>query len=162
MKTLYMVRHAKSSWEHNLPDRERPLAKRGLKDVGLMSSHIAKTHPAPEYIWTSDANRAHTTALFFKESFGIDDAHFIVKPSLYDFGGNQVLSTVKECDDSIDHLMIFGHNHAFTSLANMLGTQYLDNLPTCGFVHIDFNVTSWKEIAQGNTKHVLFPKEIRS
>ncbi len=161
MKTLYMVRHAKSSWDHDVSDRERPLSKRGLKDVANMSEHIARQQPAPEYIFTSDANRAHTTALYFKESFGMDDDHFVIKSSLYDFGGGQVLETIKACDDQIDRLMIFGHNHAFTSLANMLGSTQLDNVPTCGFVSIEFNTDSWKDIAQGKTTHVLFPKEIR-
>ena len=161
MKTLYMVRHAKSSWEYDVSDRERPLAQRGLNDAANMSAHLADNHAAPQYIWTSDANRAHTTALFFKDAYGIDDAHFVTKPSLYDFGGGQVLETIKSCDDQIDHLMIFGHNHAFTSLANMLGNVTIDNVPTCGFVCIDFDIESWKNCKQGKTTHVLFPKEIR-
>lgn len=156
-----MVRHAKSSWDRPLSDRERPLAARGLRDVALMSAYIAKNKPKPDLLWTSDANRAHTTALYFKEAYRVEDSLFEIRPNLYDFGGSQVLEEIKSCDNAVNHLMIFGHNHAFTSLTNMLGSEYIENLPTCGFVHLEFNVDSWREINSGSTRFILVPKEIR-
>ncbi len=161
MKTLYMVRHAKSSWEFDVIDRERPLNKRGLNDAEAMSFAISEQIERPDLMLSSPANRAHTTALFFKTAFNMPDSGFIETEALYDFGGDQVLEVISQCDNSIDSLMIFGHNHAFTSIANMLGSVAIGNVPTCGFVHIESNVSSWKDFANGKTKHTLFPKQIR-
>lgn len=161
MKTLYLVRHAKSSWEHNLPDRERPLKGRGLNDAEAMSLEISNRITAPELCISSPANRAHTTFLFFKEAMELDDDNCRVDDRLYDFGGSSVMEVVRETPNSVNSLMIFGHNHAFTSIVNMLGNVYIDNLPTCGFAAIEFKQDNWSDIAEGKTVMMLFPKEIR-
>lgn len=161
MKTLYLVRHAKSSWEFNLPDRERPLKKRGLNDAEAMALEISKRINPPQLCISSPANRAHTTFLFFKEALELDDSICSVDERLYDFGGTSVMEVIRETPKEIDSLMIFGHNHAFTSIVNLLGNVYLDNLPTCGFAAIEFQQDSWADIADGNTLMTLFPKEIR-
>ena len=106
-------------------------------------------------------NQIHTTFLFFKEALELNDAACRVDERLYDFGGNSVMEVIHETPDQINSLMIFGHNHAFTSIVNLLGNVYLDNLPTCGFAAIEFPQQSWKDIANGKTIMTLFPKEIR-
>ena len=161
MKTLYMVRHAKSSWEFDVSDRERPLNKRGLRDAEAMSLHLSNAIERPDLMLSSPANRAHTTALFFKTTFDMPDAQFREEEALYDFGGSGVMDVIKSCPETVNSLMIFGHNHAFTSIANMLGNRYIDNVPTCGFVHIQAAVKTWKDFANGTTKFMLFPKELR-
>ena len=57
--------------------------------------------------------------------------------------------------------MIFGHNHAFTSISNIFGTAYMDNLPTSGLVKIDFEIEDWKDLKKGVTKLIIIPKELR-
>ena len=161
MKTLYLVRHAKSSWEHNVSDRERPLKGRGLNDAEAMALEISKRIQAPKLVISSPANRAHTTFLFFKEAFSLADERCRVDERLYDFGGQSVMEVIQETSNEIDSLMIFGHNHAFTSIVNMLGDKYLDNLPTCGFAAIEFQQDDWSELKNGKTITTLFPKEIR-
>ena len=69
MKTLYMARHAKSSWEHDVIDHERPLKKRGNKDAKLVSKHVAPLVETPQLIVSSDATRALSTAMYFKKAF---------------------------------------------------------------------------------------------
>ena len=64
-------------------------------------------------------------------------------------------------DDHINKVVIFGHNHAFTSLANSLGDTYIDNLPTSGLVMIEFQVDKWQDVIQGTTKLVLTPKDFK-
>ena len=161
MKTLYMVRHAKSSWKHDVIDHQRPLKGRGKNDGKLMSQKLAVEIEQPQQIVTSDAMRALSTANYFKEAFGIDEANFKVTHDLYDFSGHKVIDVIKGLDDQWDKVMIVGHNHAFTSIANMFGNTYVENVPTCGFVQLEFDVDQWSEITVGITKKTLFPRELK-
>jgi len=161
MKTLYMVRHAKSSWKHDVIDHERPLKERGKRDGVLVSEYIKEKLVPPEKIITSDAVRALSTASYFKDAFDIADADFMTNHSLYDFSGRNVIDIIKNLNDSLDRVMIVGHNHAFTSIANMLGNTYIDNVPTCGFVQLEFDESSWKSITTGKTIMTVFPKDLK-
>jgi phosphohistidine phosphatase len=161
MKTLYMVRHAKSSWKHDVPDHQRPLKGRGHSDAELVSGIVQKELKPPQKIITSDANRARSTAEYFKKAFGVSDENFILNHELYDFSGQNVMRIIKGLDNSLKRVMIVGHNHAFTSIANMLGNEYLDNLPTSGFVMLKFDVDSWNDITTGKTKKVVFPRHLK-
>jgi len=156
-----MVRHAKSSWKHDVIDHKRPLKGRGIRDAALVSEALKDNVTAPERIITSDAVRAHTTALYFKEAFNVSDSNFTTNHSLYDFSGQQVMNIIKNLDNANDTVMIVGHNHAFTSVANMLGNKYIENVPTCGFVMIRFNENSWSDISTGTTKKTLFPRDLK-
>lgn len=160
MKTLYMVRHAKSSWKHDVIDHQRPLKKRGKKDASLVSNQVKEMEP-PQKILSSDANRAQSTSQYFKDSFSIKNSDFETTGNLYDFSGTEVIKTINNLDDSLDIVMIVGHNHAFTSVANMLGNKYIDNLPTCGFVKIEFDADSWTKIKNGETVTTVFPRDLK-
>jgi len=162
MKTLYMVRHAKSSWKHDVIDHQRPLKGRGKRDGALVSEHVAGFIESPEKMISSDAVRALSTAQYFKESFKISDEDFSTNHELYDFSGQNVMKVIKELDDDLEKVMIVGHNHAFTSIVNMLGNEYIDNLPTCGFVIIEFKVNSWSAISTGKTTEMVFPRDLKN
>ncbi|EDM44085.1 putative phosphohistidine phosphatase, SixA [unidentified eubacterium SCB49] len=161
MKTLYMCRHAKSSWKHDVTDHQRPLKGRGKRDGVLMSAHVTKKMPAPELIISSGAVRALSTAQYFKDAWKLSDEQFIANNDLYDFSGQEVMKVIKKLDDDKDRVLIVGHNHAFTSIANMLGSEFMDNLPTCGFVAIEFDVASWKEVIRGKTVERVFPRDLK-
>jgi phosphohistidine phosphatase len=161
MKTLYMVRHAKSSWKHDVIDHQRPLKGRGKRDGRMVSAYVQEKLLPPQRIITSDAVRALSTAMYFKEAFDITDADFMTNHSLYDFSGRNVIDIIKNLNDSLDRVMIVGHNHAFTSIANMLGNSYIDNVPTCGFVQLEFDESSWKSITTGITIMTVFPKDLK-
>lgn len=161
MKTLYMVRHAKSSWKHDVIDHKRPLKKRGFEDSKLVSEYVAENFSAPNLIISSDANRALTTANYFKDAFQLTDAFFEVNHDLYDFSGHRVMDIIKNLDNDLDAVMVVGHNHAFTSIANMLGNKYIENVPTCGFVKLEFNEDSWREITSGITVKTVFPRDLK-
>ncbi len=161
MKTLYMVRHAKSSWKENVVDHQRPLKKRGENDAALVSKYVKNEVEPPQRIISSDANRALTTANYFKESFNISDSDFKTDHNLYDFSGQQVVSIIKNLDNNLDTVMIVGHNHAFTSVANMFGNKYIDNVPTSGFVMIQFDENDWKNISTGTTIKTIFPRNLK-
>ncbi len=156
-----MVRHAKSSWKHDVIDHKRPLKKRGDNDAILVSNYVSKEVKKPNKIISSDAVRALTTAEYFKKAFNISEDDFVVNHNLYDFSGHKVMDIIKNLDNSLDRVMIVGHNHAFTSVANMLGNKYIDNVPTCGFVEIQFDDTQWNTISTGTTIQTIFPRDLK-
>lgn len=161
MKTLILVRHAKSSWEYDVIDRERPLKKRGLNDAEIISSEFKKTKFIPDAVYSSPANRAYSTCQIFMEKLKIPIEEVTIVEDLYDFGGHSVTGFIKSLNNEIDSVMIFGHNHAFTSISNIFGSEYIDNVPTSGLVKIKFDVKKWDNIKKGKTELVLFPKDYR-
>jgi len=161
MKTLYLVRHAKSSWKHDVIDHKRPLKGRGKRDAALVSNYLIDEVKAPQKIITSDAARALETAIYFKKAFAIDDFDFETNHNLYDFSGQQVMEIIKNLPKAVKRVMIVGHNHAFTSIANMLGNTYIDNVPTCGFVQLQFDEAHWNDITTGKTIRTLFPRDLK-
>jgi len=161
MKILYILRHAKSSWEEGVEDHSRGLKSRGKEDAKLVSEHISKLVNTPQKIISSDANRAQTTARYFKDVFQVSEKDFILNPDLYDFGGRQVLKVIKSIDDSLDCVMIVGHNNALTSIVNMLGDADINNLPTCGFVEIQFNTETWEFANFGKTTTIVYPRDLK-
>lgn len=161
MKTLYLVRHAKSSWKHDVDDHKRPLKKRGKSDAKLVSNKVQTVIEPPQKLISSDATRALSTAKCFKKALKIDDKNFETNHDLYDFSGQDVMRIIKSLDDELDSVMIFGHNHAFTSLVNMLGSQYIENVPTSGFVMLQFDEEQWSAITTGKTIKTIFPRDLK-
>lgn len=161
MKRLILVRHGKSSWEHTLPDDQRPLKKRGERDGMLVANAFEKHLKKPVTVWSSPAIRALDTAKIFKHVLNIEDRDFHIKSSLYTFESNDLLNQIQNCDPTIDSLMVFGHNPAMTNVVNKLGDSHIDNVPTTGLTVIDFQSDSWKNLKNGKTILSLFPKNLR-
>ncbi len=160
MKRLILVRHGKSSWEHEVTDDKRPLLKRGIKDGECIAKAFETFFNKPTIVWSSPAVRALETAKIFKEKLKIEDQNFIIKPVLYTFDKNDLLKQIESCDSQVQTLMVFGHNPAMTGLVNQLGNQYFENIPTTGLTVIDFETESWKELKNGKTILNLFPKNL--
>lgn len=161
MKTLYLVRHAKSSWEFDLDDHERPLNERGLSDAPKMGAYIREKITLPQRIVSSDAVRAKTTALLYLKELGIPEERLELSHQLYDFNGTGLDGFIRSCDDEIDRLMVFGHNNALTYWVNQYGNKPIDNVATAAFTEITFNVKHWSEIDLGETKLYIKPKQIK-
>ena len=161
MKTIILVRHAKSSWENNLSDRQRPLKNRGLNDAKKVSDAFSKLEYLPETYFSSPAKRALETSEIFLETLKIDPSKLTIVEDLYDFDGNNVLKFIKSLNNATKSVMIFGHNHAFTSISNIFGDVYLDNLPTSGLVKINFEIDNWEDLKKGTTEFIIIPKELK-
>jgi len=161
MKTLYLVRHAKSSWEFDLTDHQRPLNDRGLRDAPRVAAYVAEKMKLPDFVMSSDAMRAKTTAFFFAQAFGINENDIVLNQKLYDFGGSQLIQEIRACNDTIDCLMVFGHNNAMTNVVNTYGDRYTDNVPTAGFTAIQFETEHWADINQGKVIFSCTPKELK-
>ncbi|MBT2161666.1 SixA phosphatase family protein [Zobellia barbeyronii] len=161
MKTLVMVRHGKSSWDYSVSDKDRPLQERGVNDALLVSSEFKSQAQKVDAIFSSPANRALHTCMIFVRQLNLPLSSVQIKNELYDFSGESVFDFIANLDDSLDSVMIFGHNHAFTHVANSLGNSYIDNVSTSGLVHLNFNVDNWNSVEKGITKQTIFPKDLR-
>ncbi|HET8839693.1 MAG TPA: histidine phosphatase family protein [Flavobacteriaceae bacterium] len=161
MKKLILVRHGKSSWKTQHDDRNRPLKKRGHTDGELVAKAFAPFFSEETKVFTSPAVRAKTTAQIFKSVLKINDSDFNIAEELYTFDDERILEFIKSRNNNLDEIMLFGHNPAFTALADDLGSQDLDNLPTTGLMIIEFPVSTWKEIKKGTTVLRLFPKDLK-
>ncbi len=161
MKTLVLVRHGKSSWEYAVGDRDRPLLESGINDALLVGSNFGRQGPKIDAVYSSPANRALHTCMIVMGQLGIPFDRLRVTNNLYDFSGESVLRFIRELDDRLHTVMIFGHNHAFTHIANSLGNTYIDNVPTSGLVQLRFDISNWGSVDKGTTKEILFPKQLR-
>jgi len=161
MKKLILVRHAKSSWKHDVIDHERPLNTRGYNDAERVSNHLKKSNLIIDKILSSDAVRAKTTANAFIINLKIDNDLMALNHSLYDFSGQNLIKIIKEVDASISTLMVFGHNHAITDFVNTYGDKYIENVPTCGVTIIDFAIDNWADLNTGKTVYTLSPKDLK-
>lgn len=162
MKKIIFVRHAKSSWEFDVGDRDRPLNSRGVEDASIIASQLPKKQIKIDAIFSSPANRALSTCKIFLKQLKKPEDTAVISEELYDFGGESVLGFIKKIDNTYNTVLLFGHNYAFTSLVNILGDQIIDNLPTSGLVAIDFDITAWRYLKFGYTKIVLFPRDFKS
>ena len=161
MRTIVLVRHGKSSWKNDVSDRKRPLNQRGKNDAKLVASHFMKQNSAPIFIFSSPAKRAVDTCKIFVRAFNLSEKSINIEEGLYDFGGESVIAFIRNLPDSCSDIAIFGHNHAFTSISNIFGSIFIDNLPTSGLVKINFDVDSWSDISHGETELILIPKALK-
>ncbi|MFL1895486.1 SixA phosphatase family protein [Aquimarina sp. 2-A2] len=161
MKKLILIRHAKSSWKFDVTDHQRPLKKRGKNDAKLIGKRLRKLGITADKIICSDAKRTQMTAAIILDELEIKNTDFSLDHALYDFEGTHVFESIIATNAEIDTLMVFGHNYALTALANTLGDQVIDNIPTAGVVIIEFANKRWSSISVGKTLLTLFPKELR-
>lgn len=162
MKRLYLVRHAKSSWDDpDLADFERPLNKRGKRDAPFMAQRIAELGARPDIIISSPAKRAILTARAFADALEYPHNNIVQDKAVYLADVSGLLQIIRSIDDSNEQAMIFGHNPGFTSLANFLGKRSIDNIPTCGVYCLDFDDLSWSKVGRnkGTVRFFDYPKK---
>jgi len=156
MKTLYLARHAKSSWKHpELSDIERPLNKRGKRDAPYIGNLLKEKGVKPNILISSPAVRARKTAVVIAERIDYTKSKILIDDKIYESSSTELLNIIKSFDDKYNSVMMFGHNPGFTLLNNYLTDSYIDNIPTCGIVGIRFN-SSWKKINGGSGKAFFF------
>lgn len=162
MKSLTIVRHAKSSWKHpGLTDRERPLNKRGERDAPVMARRVAKAGIRPSQIISSPAVRAWTTAKIFARELGYPAEFLQREDGLYLASLDNLLDVVATQDAGFNHLMLFGHNPGLTDFVNYLVPGLTSNLPTSGVVSVNLQSDSWMLYDRPPTELALheFPKK---
>ena len=138
------------------------MKKRGINDIALVSKAFRDIGFMADIILSSPANRALSTCKLFMTHLEVKDEKLQIIEDLYDFGGQSVINFIKSLDDDYKNIIIFGHNHAFTSISNIFGDKFIDNLPTSGLVMIEFEIDHWKSLQQGKTKLTIFPKQFKN
>ena len=147
MKRLYLLRHAKSSWDDDsLSDVERPLNKRGLRDAPMMGKRFRAHGYLPDRIVSSGAVRADATARAVAYELGYPVASIAREDALYLAGPATLLEIVRRADDTLGSLMLVGHNPGMTDFANTLSDHGIDNLPTCGLFCVNLAVERWRDV----------------
>ncbi|HSB99380.1 MAG TPA: histidine phosphatase family protein [Burkholderiaceae bacterium] len=163
MKTLYLVRHAKSSWgDPALPDRDRPLNERGLRDVAAMGKRLAQRDVSPDVLMCSPATRALATAQHLAKALGIKRKDIVVIERLYAAPAKQLLGVIQELGDKPKRVMLVGHNPGLAELARHFASEIAD-MPTCAIAEFTFAVPSWADVGKAEPRHVVFdfPKNER-
>ena len=163
MKTVYYIRHAKSSWaDYGIPDSERPLNKRGLRDAPFMAAKLKALvdENSKLLILSSTAQRTKDTLAFFKAEFAMADEQVILDSNLYLAPPSSLMEALFQVPDEFDTVFLFAHNPGITELANALRTSFVDNIPTCGIFKVDFNVQSWIDVdnVSSSSNMFIYPK----
>lgn len=163
MKTVFLIRHAKSSWsDMSLRDIDRPLNKRGKRDAPFMAKLLIGKGVKPDAIISSPANRAYTTATHFAAAAGIKEKDIIRNADIYEAAVITIQEIIRDLNDEWDTVFLFGHNPTFTYVANEYeGGDYIANVPTCGITEIAAEVKKWEKFSEktARRKNFYYPKQ---
>lgn len=155
MKSLFLVRHAKSSWEAgSLNDFERPLNERGKKDAPQMAKKLFEDRFDIDYFISSPAKRAKTTAEFFADAYKQREK-IIYIDKLYEASVPVFYEVIQEINEGYNAVAIFSHNPGITDFINSLSVIDLDEMPTCAIVGLNINSNTWKDFKKA-AKELLF------
>jgi phosphohistidine phosphatase len=164
VKTLYLIRHAKSDWDDpSLADFDRPLNARGKRDAPRMGKWLKKHKEIPDFIIASPAKRAKKTAQKIAEETGYAEKNIHWEKQLYETEIPVWLKCVCAIDNKYDNVFLIAHNDTLTRFANYLCDAHIDNVPTCGIVKISFPISDWNEVSvhSGDFQWFQFPKNIQ-
>ncbi len=152
-KELFVLRHAKSSWdEADKHDIDRALKTRGINDAHEVSKRAADRLKDIDLVLCSPANRAMHTAMIFAETLNIPLEKVQFNRNIYEADESTIDHMVKQLPDSVDKVMIVGHNPAFTYFVNNYLPNPIYNLPTTGLVGFKFECKRWSDISKKNLK----------
>lgn len=160
MKTLFLLRHAKSSWDFNVSDHDRPLNQRGQNDCSLVRPFYFNKIKNVDVICCSTAKRAKTTLqniLQDKEPSKLE-----YHKELYTFDYRVVLSFIKNINQAFSSAMLVGHNPAYHDLFQLFTNEYIENFSTCALAKINFDVDHWQDINHGQLEFIVKPKDFKN
>lgn len=157
MKTLYLLRHAKSSWSFDeLSDQERPLNDRGRADAPLMGQALAKRRICPDTVVSSPAVRAMSTAVLVAREMQYPHDKIVVEPGIYGADVDDFLAIIRNLPDSAASALVVGHNPTITETANELSPSSLNEMPTAAVVCLRFACEHWAEVSKANAEFYFY------
>lgn len=163
MKTLILIRHAKSSWNDPvMRDFDRPLNERGKKDAPVMARRLARRQVRPQRLLCSPALRTVSTAEVFASQLSIPRNLLHMEQQIYQAGHEQLLHLLQQQDDKVDVVVLVGHNPGLTDLFNALNRDArIDNIPTCCVAELVFEADRWADIRPGTAElqHIDYPRK---
>jgi phosphohistidine phosphatase len=156
LKTLFLVRHAKSSWsDATLADRERPLAKRGRRAARRMGRRLAERKARPDLMISSPALRALKTARLMARKLQHPRRRIQVDDTLYAATLAAVLRRVRDLDERYARVMLFGHNPQIAQLVRHFSRR-ITPMPTCAVACFTFAADAWSDVGPQTLRHVEF------
>jgi phosphohistidine phosphatase len=158
MKILLIIRHAKSSWDDAaIPDFDRPLNARGLKDAEKMARRLTSRISSIDAFISSPAKRAKATAEKFVAAYKIPQKQIIVEQGLYLASADFFDQLIRQTDNSLHTIAIFSHNPGITDFVNTLTPAVkTDNVPTCGIFAVQADVDSWNDFASAGKEFLFY------
>ena len=157
MKTLILVRHAKSDWNvPGLSDIDRPLNERGKKDAPEMARRLRKKGIKIDAFVSSPAKRALRTARFFAEAYDVKKDDIVVEKVLYGALSSQFEQVIASMKDKNETIAIFSHNPGITEYANTLCNVHTDNIPTCGLFAVQADIEKWGDFSQAEKMFLFY------
>lgn len=163
MKTLYLARHAKSSWKDpKLNDFDRPLNNRGKRDAPRMGAYLKQQQVYLDLMLTSPAKRALKTARHYAAALHLKPEAININPQIYLASLASLMTLIRGIDNSFNSVMVVGHNPGLTELANHLTHAGIENIPTAGIVEIEIPVEQWGDAEAGSGRCISFvyPKKL--
>jgi phosphohistidine phosphatase len=159
MKTLYLLRHAKSSWDYNVEDRNRPLQAKGIRRIQKVAQAQRSAWKSLDALFSSPANRAMHTAVIAATQADFPVSKIQLATQLYSFDAQAVLHFIYDLPKALNTVLLVGHNPAFTSVANHLGADSCPELKTASWACITFAETEWGSISNGTLNWGITSKE---
>jgi phosphohistidine phosphatase len=159
MKTIFFVRHAKSSWDDlRLPDHDRPLNNRGKSDAIAMGEFLLEKGSKIDIVITSSARRAKSTAKRIDDIVGSEN--FIVEPKLYHASAREIFAVIANIHSDVEAALVVAHNPGMTDMINMFSDEEIINVPTSGVFKVDFDIKDWQEADtyNGILDFFIYPK----
>ena len=148
MKTLFLVRHAKSSRnDPTLADRDRPLNDRGLRDAPKMGERLAKRDVEPDLMLSSPALRAITTAQLMAKKLDYKPKDIVLDDRIYATSARVLLDIIHGLDDRLKCVMLVGHNPEISELAHRMSSEITD-MATCAIAEFSFDIKSWTKVGK--------------
>ncbi len=163
MKKLFIARHAKSSWDDfSISDFDRPILNQGKKKTLKVAEALKKDNILPDLIMSSTARRAKETTLLLAQGLGYPVDKIDFKESFYHAYDDEILAELYGLDDSINSVMVVGHNPTLTDLVNQFAAKYIDNLSTSAVACITFKTDDWSKLmtCRHNLDFMLRPGEL--
>jgi phosphohistidine phosphatase len=150
MKTLLILRHAKTQSDAPQGDWARELKERGHRDAAAIGAHLRAQIGTPDAIVTSDASRARQTAEIVARELGFDQP-LVIEPRVYTADVDTLLDVVRQLPDVAGTVILVGHNPGFEELAASLSSRDEDEvrLPTAAFARLEFDLSHWSEVRPG-------------
>jgi len=157
MKTLLIVRHAKSSWDSaDMSDIDRPLNDRGKRDAPAMAQRVTRAGIRIDRFVSSPAKRARQTAELFVKAFGGEEKDIVFIPELYHAAMPVFKEVVSKLDNADETVALFSHNPGITSFVNILTEIRLDNMPTCAVFAVRSPADRWSEFLSAGPQFLFF------
>ena len=168
-KTLYLLRHAKSSWDDDgLPDHDRALSPRGVRAARRIAAHMARVEVRPELVLCSSATRTRQTLEALMAA--LDGSHVSIEPDLYGASAQELFDRIRAVPDGVSAVLVIGHNPGVQDLACALAhkgdpkvaARMAEKFPTCGLAAISVRCRSWSALTPADARVMSFdvPREL--